>query len=442
MATNYSTATHAAAIINPCSHAATQLRNEQLELMQRESSQATNQVVVATDMGIQSQQREGAIKKCKKRATKRLTKHALRQHPIDAGGVAFVAIENCAICKAKHLCARGINTRIRKRAHHKACPKNLKIRGTSEITGFVNKEAARNLAANRAPIRNKTVDKISSPHQGFFFAHCTNHRCTNRVATTAPRPSTTTVTTRIPAACAGLLTGLSTTAVASASVSTLADPTSPRRELDERMKKLESEGDDYSWLDNKKYPAAIGLMVDYILNLFEHRKPASTAAPAPDTVTKQEAIEKCRAFFRPGSFEFEFQKDRCNAPPSPHYHALEGQTILHVDWKLAFPEVDLLCYNCKIQEGAKKHLLHDRTNFSKRKQLFPIWTHSGLPMWCVVMSCKCEFCDATCAGNDGRLLSLLPGYLATSRARTKCSQRTHRVISIFTKIYPTTWSYL
>jgi hypothetical protein len=254
------------------------------------------------------------------------------------------------------------------------------------MTVFVNKEAARNLAANRAPIRNKTVDKISSPYQG-FFAQRTNDRCTNRVATTVPRPSTTTVSTRIPTACAGLLTGLSTTAVASTiSVSTLADPTSLRRELDKRMKKLESEGDDYSWLDNKKYPAAIGLMVDYILNLFEHRKPStSTAAPAPDTVPKQEAIEKYRAFFRPGSFEFEFefQKDCCqkNEPPSPHYHAMEGETILLVDWKLAFPEDDLLCYNCKIQEGAKKHLLHDRTNFSKRKQLFPIWTHSGLPMW-------------------------------------------------------------
>jgi hypothetical protein len=160
MATNCITTTHAAAIINPYSHAAIQLRNEQLEFMpQRESSQATNLVVVATEMGVQSQQRMGAVKKCKKMGTKRLTKHALRQHPIDAGGVAFIAIENCAICKAKHLCARGINTRIPKRAHHKACPKNLKTRGTSEMTVFVNKEAARNLAANRAPIRNKTVDK-------------------------------------------------------------------------------------------------------------------------------------------------------------------------------------------------------------------------------------------------------------------------------------------
>jgi hypothetical protein len=103
-----------AAIINSYrSHAAaTQLQNEQLQIIYGESSQqATNQVlVVAATMGIQSQQREGSVKKCKKRATKRQPKHKLRQHAIDAGGVAFIAIENCAICKAKHLNARGIKT--------------------------------------------------------------------------------------------------------------------------------------------------------------------------------------------------------------------------------------------------------------------------------------------------------------------------------------------
>jgi hypothetical protein len=75
--------------------AATQLRNEQLQLIQGESSQATNQGLVAATMGIQS------VKKCKKRATKRQAKHKLRHHAIDAGGVAFIAIENCGICKVK-----------------------------------------------------------------------------------------------------------------------------------------------------------------------------------------------------------------------------------------------------------------------------------------------------------------------------------------------------
>jgi hypothetical protein len=47
-------------------------------------------------------------------------------------------------------------------AHHRACSKNLKTRGTSgaAITAvFVNKEAARNLAANRAAIANKRSRK-------------------------------------------------------------------------------------------------------------------------------------------------------------------------------------------------------------------------------------------------------------------------------------------
>ena len=196
-------------------------------------SQATNQVVtnqVANDtMGIQSQRREGAVKKCKKRGTKLLTKHKLRQHAINAGGVAFISIENCAVCKAANLNAKGIKTRIPKRAHHKACPKNLKTRGTSEMTVFVNKEAARNLAANRAAIPNTTVAKSQKEFSSSgFFAERTNQ------VTKTVRPSTS-----------------STSTIATATTVSIADPSSLRRELDERIKKLESKGDDYNWLDKK-----------------------------------------------------------------------------------------------------------------------------------------------------------------------------------------------
>jgi hypothetical protein len=74
-----------------------------------------------------------------------------------------------------------------------------------------------------------------------------------------------------------------------------------RCELDEQMKILESEGDDYDWLDQKKYPVGIGLIADYILKLVDHRKPIGTATPQPETVVTQEAIENYRAFF-PGFF--------------------------------------------------------------------------------------------------------------------------------------------
>ena len=385
MATNSSAAANASAIINPYSDEATQLRKEQLRLSQ-----------VAATMGIQSQRRQGAVKKCKKHGTKLLTKHSRTQYSIDAGGVAFIAIENCAICKAKHLNSRGIITRIPKRAHHRACSKNLTTRGASERTVFVNQEAARNLAANRAAIANRT-----STYQG-FFALGANHRPTNGVTTTA-RPSTTTAT-------ATASPGFSTTCNV-----LIADPTSLRRELDERMKKLESEGADYHWLGQKKYPAAIGLLVDYICSLFQHKKPTHSAHSATlETAAKQEAIERYRAFFPPGSLAFTFGMDVNDKNASPHYHALEGQSILHVDWKLSFPAVDLLCYNCKHVLNKKEHLVHDRTNFSKSKQLFPIWTNSGLPTWCVVMNYKCESCKTCYPANDGRLLSLLPPDVAAA----------------------------
>jgi hypothetical protein len=65
-----------------------------------------------------------------------------------------------------------------KRTHHKVCPKNSKIRGASERTVFVNKEADQNLAANRAGIANKTIEKsqknVSWTYQGLFFAQRTN----------------------------------------------------------------------------------------------------------------------------------------------------------------------------------------------------------------------------------------------------------------------------
>jgi hypothetical protein len=326
-----------------------------------------------------------------KRATKLKSKHSRTQYAIDAGGVAFIQIENCAICKARHLTARGIPTRVPKRRHHKACPLNTKTRGASERTVFVNNEAARNLAANRAAIANKTS---GSAYQG-FFAVGTNHRRTTTVG-----PSTATAT-----ATATASTGLSITTAVS-----ISDPTSLRRELDERMKILESEGTDYHWLDQKKYPAAIGLLVDYICSLFQHRKPTNSANSAtPETVAKQEAIGKYRAFFPAGSLSFTFGMDMNgkNEPPSPHYHALEGQSILHVDWKLAFPSVDLLCYQCLHFSNTEQHLVHDRTNFSKNKTLFPMWTNSGLPTWCVVMNYKCESCTTCYAANDGRLLSVL-----------------------------------
>jgi hypothetical protein len=54
--------------------------------------------------------------------------------------------------------------------------------------------------------------------------------------------------------------------------SKLAHPTSlVRRELDKRMQ-LFKEGQKFEFPQNKRYPAAIGLMIDYIMDLVLRRQ--------------------------------------------------------------------------------------------------------------------------------------------------------------------------
>ena len=354
-------------------------------------------VVVVVKMGIQSQIRQGSIKKAMKRGTKMKYKRT-QQSAID-GGLAFDAQRDCKVCRAKCLINSGFPTTVPKRAHHTRCPKNRKTQGMSEMTVYVERQAAQNLAANRAPI---IAAPPGTPSQNIFEKKITNRTIppTKPSSTSPSHPWTTKASDR------------------------LARPKNLRRELESRMKDLErgdEEGRTYKWALNNKYPVAVGLLVEYMCSLFVHkrRQQSNNNSLHPTTTpAAQEAIARYRQFFLPGSLSFTFPmevNDQGNSP-SPHYHALEGQTILLVDWKLAFPSVDLLCYNCKhvSQEKADRQLEHFRSNFSDKKSMFPIWSHSGLPTWCVAMKYQCLHCKTRYHANDGRLLSLLPADVASA----------------------------
>jgi hypothetical protein len=89
-------------------------------------------------MGIQSQNREGAIKKCRKTATKvkyKRKQRSLLQSAV-TGGLAFYSQRDCLICKArtKSLCLSrfGISVQIPHKPHHSRCTKNRKTQGRSE----------------------------------------------------------------------------------------------------------------------------------------------------------------------------------------------------------------------------------------------------------------------------------------------------------------------
>lgn len=117
-----------------------------------------------------------------------------------------------------------------------------------------------------------------------------------------------------------------------------------RNKLDECYA-LFKKGDDYKWLQDKKYLLSVGLLAHYIMSEFEHQKHTNTSSTLPETDNMNEAVSKYRQFFTLGPLTFTFPWDvsEQQAGPSPHYHMLEGASIYLVDWKLAFPSVLLHC---------------------------------------------------------------------------------------------------
>ena len=148
------------------------------------------------------------------------------------------------------------------------------------------------------------------------------------------------------------------------------------------------------------------------------KRPTATQAPISLTLESIEASNKYRQFFQEGNLYFEFPSEfnEQNSAPSPYYHSLEGQRFYYVDWKQAYPAVPLFCFECKFNSDklVDCHLLHDRNNWSKNKTLFPIWTVSGVPTWCVLAKYACPRCKTKFEANDARLLWLLDADVAKS----------------------------
>jgi hypothetical protein len=152
-------------------------------------------------------------------------------------------------------------------------------------------------------------------------------------------------------------------------------------------------------------PEAIRAVMGYISKLVEHTKKKG-AIGLPSTPKNIKAMTNYRRFFAPGDICFTIPKDRVERRrPSPHYHAIEGDSIFIADWQLSHPTQQLCCIMCN------KTLHHDRTNFSKNDNLFPIFEKSGRTMWGAIMRYDCEDCSLSYSANSGALLSSLPAHV-------------------------------
>jgi hypothetical protein len=349
-------------------------------------------------MGIQSQNREGSIKKCRKTATRVKHKRRKLQQSAVTGGLAFNPERDCIICealaKSRRLGRLGITVAIPHRSHDARCPKNRKTQGRSERFVQDNKTTAENLKNNSEPIMHGVLPVGTTASQK---AHALNLNKTNSQENEQNSSDKQTQNADGQITKEGFLdTRMNTTSIA----------TELHKELNEQIAQL-GKSEDYDWLQNCPAPTPIALLMDYILAQFEHRRPKEPGLPT--TASFLESQEHYNRFFAPGECFFKFQGPKSGEAISPKYHSIIGQSIFVLDWQRSHPEVQLSCYECKMPS-----LQHDRFNFKKNRKLFPVWLPSGTVSWGCCMKYDCTKCGERYAANDGRLLAMLPAHVRSA----------------------------
>jgi hypothetical protein len=274
------------------------------------------------------------------------------------GKRAFDPIQDCKVCKAKHY------GRIPPhKPHHSLCWNNRRTKGITSETTLNTLAEAKKLEKHFAqPLANK-----------FSSQNCTKAA----VATfLAPRKTTVKATT----------TKLKST------------PDSTMPTID--MQTIES-GD-----VDALYEAVKGKLDDAAFCKEHHNNRAPLGLLAVANVMVEHIIRKndkskLNKYFNGLTMTI---PSTTSGLVVPHYHAVIGQKLLLVDWKKMY-DVDVQCPSCN-----QASLCNDRTNFSKNKLLFPIYTLQGAPQWCMVMSMTCPSCKSRHNANDAVILSRLPAY--------------------------------
>jgi hypothetical protein len=157
------------------------------------------------------------------------------------------------------------------------------------MTAFVQQTHATNIRLNNAPIERFSIH--NSTNQG-------NREVLNPFF--MPRTSARQTTTPTPLVANPRAPRVDASNLFKDSTNKLANPTNLRRKLDKKMK-LFQEDKKFEFLQNKRYPATVGLMVDHIMDLVNVRRPtAKTQAPIPLTIESIEASNKYRQLFQEG----------------------------------------------------------------------------------------------------------------------------------------------
>jgi hypothetical protein len=237
------------------------------------------------NMACRSQLCNGSTKTCRRRGGRTKFSYGSHQQRTLDGSRPFSQYRECKICKVKQYNADKSESQKKKiphRGHHPICPDKPRP-VQSPLTEFVKRTFAANIRLNNAPIEHVSMlsNQVQNSHvPNPFFIPRTSAR-----QTTTPTPLI--ANPRAPRVDAiNLFKDLS---------SKLAHPTSLRRELDKRMQPFK-EGQNFEFLQNKRYPASVGLMIDYIIDLLKVKRPTATQAPTSSTLESMEASKRYRQF--------------------------------------------------------------------------------------------------------------------------------------------------
>jgi hypothetical protein len=172
-----------------------------------------------------------------------------------------------------------------------------------------------------------------------------------------------------------------------------------RRELDTRMFDSKTASANSS---TNKAPKAISEATHCILGKLPSKFNKNSNV-ALDSERVQEAMQWYQDAFQDKA-GLKFGPEAMNVRPSPYYHSIVGSTIYFVRWELICPGITLHCTDAQ----CTGELIHDRWDFSKHRQLTPIYCMTGPTMHACSMLYECNCCGKRLAGNSGELLHSLP----------------------------------
>ena len=327
-------------------------------------------------MGIDAKKARGSIRKCRKVGAKR-TKWKLNplrgSHYFVARRTEFIPEAHCKLCKR-----RSISQALAKsyhHGHHKRCPNKPKNKGRLQ---------RKNVYTNpwQRQSQQQSAAGTTSNGTGAASTRSTNQDQENGMHQMEVQPTSIAYSKASyrRMGTLGLLLNLMPNWLLPEFRTTMEDnkqsppvdfAKSMRLAVDQILESISQPNAEFAWVKNCKAPAPFVCAIDLMLKQFAHRRQKNPDGILPVTEEFEEQIERYYEFYPMHSCSFQFPID-LEANGSPHYHQIEGQTIIYLDWQLSFPNMRLPCPHC-----SNAALVHERTNFGKSKSLHPIWNFDG-----------------------------------------------------------------